>query len=124
MAITTNTISVVQAPPEGDWKMASLYGANLTGGEDLVAAVAGKCIYVSKIYIANSASANQTVTIGGGEDVATIYIGPIGMPDAGGSTTIDFGPDRAMKVASGSQLSIDAENAVGVSVLVWYKYAA
>lgn len=125
MAITTNSITVVRPPVEGDWKVASLYSADLSGGEDLVAAVTGKCIYVEKVLIAGPSVTDFTVTLGAGQDtgVTTIYIGPIPLNDVGSSIGIDFGPDHCMKVAASTAFSIDTSAAGAVAVLVKYKIA-
>lgn len=126
MAITTNAIVVVRPPVEGDWVVASLYSADLTGAEDLVAAVAGKCIYVRKIQVFSQSVTDVTFDIGSaqGTGVTTIYLGPIPMPDAGGNVVIDFGPDHCMKIAVSTSLAIDQSGACPTSVLVWYKVAA
>ena len=94
MAITTNAIVPTQPPVEGGWIVASLYSADLTGAEDLVAAVTGKCIYVQKVQIFSQSVTDATVTLGSaqGTGVTTVYLGPIPLPDAGGSILIDFGP--------------------------------
>lgn len=125
MAITTNSISVVKAPMEGDWKVASLYSADLSGGEDLVAAVTGKCIYVRRVQVFAQSVTDVMFDLGAAQDtgVTTIYTGPLPMPDAGGSAVIDFGPDHAMKVASATAFSIDTSAACPASILVWYKIA-
>ncbi len=125
MAITDNSISVVRPPLEGDEWCVSLYSADLSGGEDLKAAVTGKCHYVRKIQILTQSVTDVTVTIGGGQDtgVTTTYLGPIPMPDAGGSTIIEFGPDHAMKIAAATALSIDTSAACPTAVLVWGKTA-
>lgn len=125
MAITTNSITVVRPPAEGDEWCISLYSADFSGGEDLLAATSGKCHYVRKIQLFTQSVTDVTVTIGSaqGTDVTTAYLGPIPMPDAGGSTVIDFGPDHAMKIASGTALSIDTSAACPAAVLVWGKTA-
>lgn len=126
MAITANAIVVVKTPFEGDEVVASLYSADLSGAEDLVAAVTAKCIYVRKVQIFSQSVTDVTFDLGSaqGTGVTTIYIGPMPMPDAGGSCVIDFGPDHSMKIASATAFSIDTSAACPASVLVWYKIAA
>ena len=126
MAFTANSISVVPTPTEGGWVWASIYIANLSDAEDAVAAVTGKCIYVQKIQIFSQSVTDITFDIGAaqGTGVTTIYIGPVPMPDAGGSVTIDFGPDHCMKVASATALSMDASASCPVSLLIKYKIAS
>ena len=125
MAITTNVIVPVKVPLEGDWVVASLYSADFSGAEDLVAASSGKCIYVQKVQIFAQSVTDITVTLGSAQStgVTTIYLGPIPLPDAGGSALIDFGPDHAMKIALSTAFSIDASASCPITVLVWYKYA-
>ncbi len=125
MAITTNVIVPVKVPLEGDWVVASLYSADLSGAEDLVAAVTGKSIYVQKVQIFAQSVTDITVTLGSAQStgVTTIYLGPIPLPDAGGSALIDFGPDHAMKIAVSTTFAIDASASCPITVLVWYKYA-
>jgi len=126
MAFTDNAIVVVKTPTEGDWVWKSLYIADLSGGEDAIAAVSGKCIYVEKIQLYGASVADFTVTLGAaqGTDVTTIYIGPIVLSDQGGSTVIDFGPDHCMKVASGTAFSADSSAAGLVTMLIKYKIAS
>jgi hypothetical protein len=126
MAITANAIVVVKTPLEGDWVWASLYSADLSGGEDLVAAVTGKCIYVQQVLVAGASVTDLTVTLGAAQDtgVTTIYLGPIPLSDQGSYIPIDFGPDHCMKVASATAFSVDASGAGVVSVLVKYKIAS
>ena len=51
MAITTNAAVIKKTPLEGDQWLVSTYSADLAGGEDLVAAVAGKSLYISKVQV-------------------------------------------------------------------------
>lgn len=128
MAITANAIVLKKKPLESDLKVASLYSADLTGGEDLVAAVTGKYIYVEKIQIITGSVSDGTFDIGAGQStgVTTIYLGPINVADAGGNIVIDFGPDHAMQIAVSTALSIDQSggSANPTVVLVWYRIAS
>jgi len=126
MAFTANAIVVTKTPLEGDWVWASLYIADLSGAEDAIAATSGKCIYIEKIYLHGGSETDFTVTLGAaqGTGVTTIYLGPIPLADAGGSTVIDFGPDHCMKVTSGTAFSADASGSGLVSMLIKYKIAS
>ena len=128
MAITTNAIVMKVPTLDGSWKVASLYSADFTGGEDLVAAVSGKYIYVRKIQLITGSVSDTTFDIGAGQGtgVTTIYIGPINVPDAGGNTIIEFDGDECMQVAKSTALSIDQSGGTAnpTTVLVWYKIAS
>ena len=125
MAITANAIVVVKTPLEGDEVVASLYSADLSGAEDLVAAVTGKCIYVRKVQIFAQSVADITFDLGSaqGTGVTTIYIGPLPLSDYGSGAEIDFGPDHSMKIASATSFAIDTSGACPATILVWYKIA-
>ena len=122
MAITTNAAVIVKTPLEGDEWFVSTYSADLAGGEDLVAAVTNKSLYISKIQIFAGSVADSTVTFGAGQTtgVTTIYLGPMPVADAGGEFVIDFGPDHSMKIASGVAFSVDVTGTtVPFTILVW-----
>ena len=109
MAITNNTFNVVNPPIEGNNWAVSVYSANASGGEDIKAAESGKSHYVRKLIIATQSVSDLTVDIGSGQDtgITTIHLGPIPMPDAGGSITIDFGDDKMLKCTAGASLAVD-----------------
>jgi hypothetical protein len=125
MAITANAIVVVRPPVEGDEVVRSVYSADLSGAEDVVAAVAGKFLYIRKIQVFTQADANATITFGSAQTtgVTTIYLGPLSLRDAGGNFTIDFGPDHAMKIARSTSFSVDTSLATPTAIVVWYKVA-
>ena len=90
MGITTNAIVIVNKPVGSPWA-ASLYTADLTGGEDLVAAVVGKNLYVTKLTIVAAAACTITIGAGQGTGVTLIYLGPIPFPATGGNNFTGFG---------------------------------
>lgn len=117
-SMTDNAIVIATPPSDGTEWIISQYNADVSGGEDLIAASTGKCHYVKKLILYAQSVENVTFTIGAGQgtDVTTIYLGPIPLPDAGGKFEIDFGPNRAMKIASATALSIDSSAACPVFV--------
>lgn len=125
MAITTNTVSFVRPPVEGDEWFVSAYSADFSGAEDLKAAVTGKCHYIRKIQVFGQSVTDLTVTFGAdqGTGVTTTYLGPISLPDAGGTCLIDFGPDHALKVTAGATFAVDMSAASPTTILVWGKTA-
>lgn len=125
MAITDNSLVYVRPPVEGDEWCVSMYSADLSGAEDLKAAVTGKCHYIRKVQIFTQSVTDVTITLGSAQTtgVTTIYLGPIPMPDAGGSTVIDFGPDHAMKIAVGTSFAVDTSATCPAAIIVWGKTA-
>ncbi len=125
MAITTNAAVVVKTPLEGDEFFTSVFTADVSGAEDVIAAVAGKSHYIRKIQVFTQSVTDLTVTFGSaqGADVTTIALGPLPMPDAGGMVTIDFGPDHALKIVNGTSFSVDTSLTAPISILVWAKTA-
>jgi len=121
MAITANAAVYARPPVEGDEWFVSAYSADFSGAEDLKAAVTGKCHYIRKIQVFAQSVTDLTITFGSaqGTAVTTIYLGPISLPDAGGTITIDFGPDHALKIATGTAFSVDMSAASPTSILVW-----
>ena len=118
-AMTENTLTIVTIPQGATLWTKSLYNADVSGCEDLVAASAGESHYVSRIIICSQSVADITFTIGSGETtsaVTTPHLGPIPMSDYGSSVEISFGPNRAMKCTVSLALTIDASVA---SCQVW-----
>ena len=93
----------------------SKYSADFSGGEDLLAGVAGKYIYVKKLKIQCASAITIDIGAGQGTGVTTIYLGPIPFSASGPAFEIDFG-DRAMKIAVGTAFAIDASGAGAVAV--------
>lgn len=118
MAITDNAIVVKNIPADSNEWTVSLYSADVSGTEELMAAVTGKYHYIRKIII-DCASA-ITVSIGGGETTGALtatYIGPIPFAATTGQKIFDFG-NKGMKLAVSTALCIDASGAGAVSVVV------
>jgi len=89
--------------------------SDLSGCEELVAATAGKSIYLEQIYI-NSASA-ITVTIGAGETtgaVTAVILGPITFTTTGGQAIFQF--TRPIILAAATALTVDASGAGAVQI--------
>jgi hypothetical protein len=124
MAITDNAIAVSAIPTNGETWSVSAYSADLSGGEELKAAVTGSSHYVMKIWL-NSASA-ISLNIGAGETggaVTTTYLGPIVFTAAGPNYELDFTepaslPLKGMKLPVGESLTIDATGAGATAVYV------
>lgn len=111
MAAMTDNAIVIATPPSGatEWTI-SQYNADVSGGEDLKAGETGKYHYVKRLIIYAQSVTDVTFTIGAGQDtgITTVYLGPIPLSDTGSPFKIDFGPNRAMKIASATALSIDS----------------
>ena len=125
MTITANSVVLARPPVEGDEWLVSAYSADFSGAEDLKAAVTGKSHYIRKIQVFAQSVTDLTITFGSaqGTGVTTIYLGPLSLPDAGGSFVIDFGPDHAIKIAVGTTFSVDMRAASPTGILVWGKTA-
>jgi len=117
-AMTSNSIVIQNMPLGGSPFYYSLYNADVSGCEDLIAASSGKCHYIRKIILYAQSVTDVTFTIGSAETdgaVTTIYLGPIPLSDTGSSFEIDFG-SKAMVCASGTALTIDSSAACPVFV--------
>ena len=123
MAVTDNSIVVVTPPIEGNEWAYSLYSADLSGTESLLAATTGMTHYVKRIKI-QCASA-ITISIGGGETASALtatYLGPIPFGTSGPSFDLDF-KEKAMKLAVSTALCADASGAGAVVIYVEGKTA-
>ena len=112
MAITTNTFTVVALPTAyKEWNK-SLYSADLSGCEDIMAAEAGYSHYLTYLKI-RSATA-LTITVGSGETtgaVTTIHLGPIPFDAASGIEIFTLPRGIGMKCTEGLALTVDASGA-------------
>ena len=91
--------------------------ADLSGCEELKAAIAGKSIIVDHITINNTGA--QTVTIGQGETggaVTAALIGPIAMA-ANSSMQWDF--PSGMVLTAATSLTADASSTTAVCIFAW-----
>ena len=120
MTITANVMPVGQPPASAVPGFASLYSADASGGEDLVAAVANKSIFVKKIQIITDVTGTISIGAGQGTGITTLYLGPMSVAEEGSDIIIEFPEDRQMKVAEGVALSIDTSGAIPITVLVDY----
>lgn len=118
MAITDNSIVVKRPPLDSNRWTVSRSSADLSGGEELKAAVTGKAHYVQKITICCASAI--TVSIGGGETTGALtatYIGPIPFAATSSQYIFEF-PDEAMVLAVSTALCIDASGAGAATILV------
>ncbi len=67
MAITANAMPVGQPPVNAVPFIASMYSADVSGGEDLKAAVALKSIYVKKLQIICDTTVDVDIGVPGGK---------------------------------------------------------
>ena len=88
--------------------------ANLSDCEELVAATAGKSIYVERLAI--SFGAAITVTLGAGEtagSVTTVLVGPL---YGAANSTIELTFTRPIKLAVNTALVVDGSGAGNVTI--------
>ena len=121
-AMTDNEISIVTPPIEGDWIYSSQYNADVTGGEDLLAAVTGKSHYI-RVIRATLTSATATISFGADQDVAGTglahtYIGPV---TAYVQFIFDLANGKAMKLPVSHAFSVDGVTASPVWIFFEYK---
>ena len=89
--------------------------ADLSGCEELKAAVTGKSIYLERLVINSAAAIN--ITIGAGETsgaVTTVLIGPIYFAT---NTNIEFVFTRLLKLVAATALVVDASGAGNVTLV-------
>lgn len=89
--------------------------ADLSGCEELVAAVTGESIFLNSVSVSFGAAIN--VTIGAGETtgaVTTVLIGPI---YGAANSTVTFKFDRPIELAAATALTVDASGAGNVTVI-------
>lgn len=113
MAITMNTLT-----PATRGFANNAISADMSSGEELVAAVTGKSHYLTQLEI--SCVAAITVTIGEGETgdaVTTVLLGPFNFA-AGSGSPISLQLNPAIKLTAATSLSIDASGAGAVQVFV------
>jgi hypothetical protein len=88
--------------------------ADLSGCETLVAAVAGKSIYVERVAV--SFGAAISVTLGAGETtgaVTTVLVGPL---YGAANTTVELVFTRPIKLAAATALVADSSGAGNVTI--------
>ena len=125
MAMTDLALVLVIAPPTSDWKCKSLYNADVTGCEDLLAAVAGKSHYIRKIII-SCGTDSATISLGAGETTGALTQSHLGPITFSASTAHPFVMDfneKSMKIAVGTAFCIDGVTAAPVWIYFEYKTA-
>lgn len=90
--------------------------ADLSGTETLVAAVAGKSIYVERLVINFGAAVN--VTIGAGETTGAVTDVVIGPVYGAANSTVDMKFDRPVMLAAATALVADASGSGNVTIVV------
>jgi len=103
MAITTNSFTVQSLPSGGGEFHKSMYSADASDEEVVVAAVAGSSIFLTKLMLRCATAC--TVSIGSGSDgtMTTLHIGPIPLDAASGFVPLSFG-GKGMRCDSGLAL--------------------
>ncbi len=118
--MTDYSISVVTPPIEGGWIGSSQYNTDVTGGEDLLAAVTGKSHYIRKVII-SCGTASATITLGADQVDTHPYIGPITFSaSATHPYVLDFG-EKAMKLPVAHTFAIVGVTAAPVWIYFEYK---
>lgn len=120
MAFTANTFDIVRLPTEGNKWYKSLYIADLSGCEDMVAADTGRYHYLTKLVIRTATA--LSVTIGSGETTSactTIHLGPIPF-DAASGVHVWTAPDgMGLKGTVSLALTADASASGAIWIEAW-----
>lgn len=123
MAIANLTINVIPPPISGDWVSKSMTSADVTGTEELLAAVAGKSHYIRKIVISCGTN-SATISLGSGETTGALTSTQIGPVAFSASTAhpfeLDFG-EKAIKIAAGVAFNIDGVTTAPVWIYFEFK---
>ncbi len=123
MAIANLTINVTTPPISSDWFGKSMTSADVTGTEELLAAVAGKSHYIRRVVI-SCGTASATISLGSGETTGALTSTQIGPITFSASTAhpfvLDFG-EKAMKIAAGISFNIDGVTAAPVWIYFEHK---
>lgn len=109
MAITANTFTLVTLPTDGVLFYKSLQSADVTGCEELVAAVSNKTHYITQLLIRTDAA--MDITIGSGETtsaVTTTHWGPVPLDAASGIFLWKAPPGMGLKCTAATSLTIDS----------------
>lgn len=89
--------------------------ADLSGCETLVAAVAGKSIYVEKVAVSFGAALN--VTIGEGETTGAVTTARIGPLYGAANTTVELNFKRPIKLTAATAFTADASGSGNVTIV-------
>ncbi len=112
MTITANTYNIAELPNEGLFFYRSLQSEDVSGAEELVAAVAGATHYITDLLIRTDAA--MDVSIGSGEttgSVTTVHIGPVPLDAASGIFIWKAPPGFGLKCTASSAFDIDSSAA-------------
>ena len=103
MAITTNSFTIQSLPSAGKDFHLSMYSADASDEEVVVAAVSGSSHFLTKLMFRSATAC--TVSIGSGSDgtMTTLHLGPIPLDAASGFFSISFG-GKGMRCDSGLAL--------------------
>ena len=121
-AFTSNTYNVDKLPMEGNLWFKSLYNADISGAEEIIAAAAGKSHYITKIVIRTATA--LTVTIGSGETdsgVKTAHLGPIPFDAASGVHIQTYPEGYGLKCTAGAAVVADASASGAIWMEVYGK---
>ena len=123
MAIANLTINVIPPPIPSDWISKSMTSADVTGTEELLAAVAGKSHHIRRVVISCGTNA-ATISLGSGETTGALTSTQIGPITFSASTAhpfdLDFG-ENAMKIAEGVSFNIDGVTDAPVGIYFEFK---
>lgn len=109
MALTPNTFNIVELPREGVLFYKSLQSEDVTGAEDIAAAVAGKTHYITSLLVRTDAA--MDIDIGSGETtgaVTTTHIGPVPLDAASGIFLWRAPHGMGLKCTSSTAFVIDS----------------
>ena len=96
--------------------IANVYSTDWSGCETIVAGVAGKSIYIERIYI--NAHDTEVFTIGAGEtggSVSAVVLGPLSCP---GDTIEEITFTRPLQIAAATALVVDAAGTGDATIIV------
>lgn len=115
--MAANTIVMKRPPLDSSKWFLSYSSTDVSGTEELKAAVAGKCHYIEKIMIFCASAI--TISIGGGETAGALtatYLGPLPFAATSAVYVIEF-PEEAMVIPLATALCIDSS--AGGNVFIW-----
>lgn len=111
MAITDNAISVSALPIDGEVWAVSMYSTDLSGTEEIKAAVANKSHYITRLVVRCSVATIMTFGDGAaGAALTNIFIGPVPFliaSTAGLDLEFNGGKDKGMKLTASLAFCVD-----------------
>ena len=122
MAFTVHPIVVRTPPIEGDWVSSSQYIADVTGGEDLLAAVVGKKHYIRKMIISCGTN-SATISLGSGQGtgLTITYMGEIAFSASTAHPFVMDFDEKAMVIKTNTTFAMDGVTAAPVWIYFEYK---